>query len=225
MRLQVSENELLSTITRSLTAMGWPPGTDYENAKNAIWLEQHGIPGLRIILQEICSLKNLGYSKLEYLSPSDTEMMIGADINSSIIVAQMALDFALIGRKVTIKNCSGPCILLAEAARRSGPEEIFYIECHIKPTSVKIIAANNNLKTEKKISELDDIFDISIKLVNKTDIQLLKAMNELQKIHHPNGFEIAAIDWAKLLKFSSKLLVPKSERSRSGAGAEVDDNF
>ena len=225
MRLQVSENEILSTITRSLAAIGWPPGNDNENAKNAVWLENHGLEGLRIISKEIFSLKSLGYCKLEKCYLTETEMIIADTICSSIRVAQMAMDSASIGKNVTIKNCSGPLILFAEAARRSKSGESFYIECYTEPNSIEIIAENGILHGEMTATSLDNLIDVSIKQKSKTDIKASDLMPKLQKRSCPHEVKVDTTEWEKLVTLSRGVLVATSVRSRLSAGAGADDNF
>ena len=115
----ISYNEIVSTAAKALFGLGLPPGVDTESAKNIAWLEANRLDGVSILADEIATIDRLGQWPVPEIENADEQLIITSSLPSSLVLAQMSLDFAEIGKTVTIKMCSVPLIIFAEAARRA----------------------------------------------------------------------------------------------------------
>ena len=90
----ISYNEIVSTVAKALFGLGLPPGVDTENAKNIAWLEANKLDGVSILVDEIATIDRLGQWHVPEIENADEQLIITSSLPSSLVLAQMSLDFA-----------------------------------------------------------------------------------------------------------------------------------
>ena len=53
MDLHLSLHEVITRCIEALRTLNIPPGLDIENGENMGWLAAHGLPGLKLLYEEI----------------------------------------------------------------------------------------------------------------------------------------------------------------------------
>ena len=224
MELRLSLHEVVSKSTQALRALNFPPGLDVENGKNIGWLESRGLPGLQNLFQEIQTPStSTEHNTIEINAKENTVQFYGVN-RSAFYLAQSAVDFAEMGKSVSIKNCRFPLLILAEMARRKHLSFGFKVQW----------IEEEKINTGSSISGNSEITLNSRKLVAAYDLKITAAKdltikNPLEILSQEKGAKKYGIGsnrnhWEAICATAQKVLVSDSKQSHYSAGAEVDDN-
>ena len=224
MRLIPSNNEILSVVAKSLFAIGFPAGTDIDNAKNVIWLEYRGLDGIKNLAKELEMIVNLpAWPKPEYKKNGDTTK-VWSDFQSGLILAQPINDLAQAGEFVVANDLRFPWMVLAEAGRRSKENKAQVFTLKTDSGLFQYLFIGNKIYFEKHLPS--NQARVNIELIHQSRDFIFPDANfhifETTKDRVWNDEDQE--HWEFLIKLSKLSLVPSSALSRSGAGAEVDDN-
>ena len=224
MELRLSVHEVITKCTQALRALNFPSGLDIENGKNIGWLAAHGLPGLQMLLEEIKGAP-------ENTSPNSYKIDIKKDTVhfsnlscSAFHLAQTAIDFAEIGKTVSIDQCRFPLLIFAEMARREHLPFGFQIQ----------FTKDSEINTGLSIFGDSEITISSINLTKNYDLKVNAVKNAiiknpLQLLFEKDGSDETGVgfnpdDWGVICATARQVLVPDSEQSHTSAGAEVDDS-
>jgi hypothetical protein len=224
MRHHISFNETISTVTKALCAMGFPPGFDQETAKNIAWLETRKLGGVASLVKEIEKIKNLDQWPIVTTIITQTNLTITSSLQSGLLLAQVAVDFAESGKTILIKKCTSPLFIFAEAARRARAIDGFIVNWKTGKFLFEGICQNGQVQISKKLDEVESLGDVLIRLERCNN--LLKGHNSRTacKVTLRERIVVDAQSWSQITSIAKNTLVPSSQHSRSNAGAEVDDN-
>jgi hypothetical protein len=220
----ISYNEIVTTVAKALFGLGLPPGVDTESAKNIAWLEANRLGGVSILADEIATIDRLGKWSTPKIENADEQLIITSSMPSSLVLAQMSLDFAEIGKTVTINMCSVPLIIFAEAARRATKSKGFKLRWVVDGIMIEGICgpgwSDINIPPQFKSSSADVIISN-----NKSERPATAAIyDEHYNYSLSNGMMVDPECWNAINQLAKTTLVPSSVHSRASAGAEVDDS-
>lgn len=224
MHYWISFNEIVTTVTKALSALGAPPGSDSENAKNIAWLEAHKLDGISILADEI---KNIGRSDRwpkPILKRNKNEVFLSSKIPSSLIIAQTALDFAETGEIINIQFCSAPLIIFAEATRRSTNEKFFRLYWNMDGLPVEGFCANKFAAINPLSDSTQLPGELLVKLQATRPFENILSDNYVSQHSLSEGVHVEEQSWKLITQIAKRILVPSSLNSRSSAGADVDDS-
>ena len=220
----ISYNEIFTTVAKALFSLGVPPGVDTESAKNIAWLEANRLGGVSILADEIATIDNLGQWPTPEIENADKQLTITSSMPSSLVLAQMIIDFVEIGKPVTINSCSVPLIIFAEAARRATTSKGFKLKWVVDGIMIEGICGSGwsdiNIPPQPKSASADVIISN-----HKSDRPATAAIyNTHFNFSLSNGMMVDAECWNTINRLAKATLVPSSVHSRASAGAEVDDS-
>ena len=221
----ISYNEIVTTVTKALFGLGLPPGVDTESAKNIAWLEANRLDGISILADEIATIDRLGQWSTPEIENADEHLIITSSMPSSLVLAQVSLDFVEIGKTVTIKMCSVPLIIFAEAARRATKSKGFKLKWVVDGIMIEGICgpgwSDINIPPQFKSSSADVIISNI-----KSDRPATAAIyDENYNYSLSNGMMVDPDCWNTINQLAKTTLVPSNLHSRASAGAEVDDSI
>ena len=220
----ISYNEIVTTAAKALFGLGLPPGVDTESAKNIAWLEANKLDGVSILADEIATIDRLGQWSIPEIENADEQLIITSSIPSSLVLAQMSLDFAEIRKTVTIKMCSAPLIIFAEAAKRATTSKGFRLRWVVDGIMIEGICgpgwSDINISPQFKSSSADVI----ISTHNSDRPATASTYDEHYNHSLSNGMMVDPECWHTINELAKATLVPSSVHSRASAGAEVDDS-
>jgi len=220
----ISYNEIVTTAAKALFGLGLPPGVDTESAKNIAWLEANRLDGVSILADEIATIDRLGQWSKPEIENADEQLIITSSNPSSLVLAQMSLDFAEIGKTVTIKMCSAPLIIFAEAAKRATTSKGFKLRWVVDGIMIEGICgpgwSDINISPQFKSSSADVIIS-----THNSDRPATASIYDEHYNHSlSNGMMVDPECWHTINQLAKATLVPSSVHSRASAGAEVDDS-
>ena len=225
MHYLVSFNEIITTVTKALFALGAPPGSDTENAKNIAWLEAHRLDGISTLADEIENIDRSGGWPKPILRRNNNEVFLTSKIPSSLIIAQTALDFAETGEIINIQFCSAPLIIFAEATRRSTNAKFFRLHWNMDGLPVEGFCANK-FAIINPLSESTQLpGELIVKLQAARPFENILSDNYIFHRSLSEGIQVDEQSWKLITHTAKRILVPSNLNSRSGAGAEVDDSI
>jgi hypothetical protein len=224
MRHHISFNEIISTVTKALCAMGFPPGFDQETAKNIAWLEARKLGGIAALVSEIEKIKNLDQWPIVTTITTQTNLTITSSLQSGLLLAQVAIDFAESGKTILIKKCTAPLFIFAEAARRARVIDGFIVKWKIGKFLFEGICRNGQVKISKKLDGFQSLGDILIRLERCDNLLDDHNSRPVCQVSLSEGIVVDAQSWFQITSIAKNTLVPSNEHSRSNAGAEVDDS-
>jgi hypothetical protein len=224
MKHHISFNEIISTVTKALCAMGFPPGFDQETAKNIAWLEARKLGGIAALVSEIEKIKNLDQWPIVTTITTQTNLTITSSLQSGLLLAQVAIDFAESGKTILIKKCTAPLFIFAEAARRARVIDGFIVNWKIGKFLFEGICQNGQVKISKKLDGFQSLGDILIRLERCDNLLDDHNSRPVCQVSLSEGIVVDAQSWFQITSIARNTLVPSSEHSRSNAGAEVDDS-
>ena len=224
MELHLSLHEVITKCTQALRALNVPAGLDIENGKNIGWLESRGLPGLQNLFEEIQTPSTTpGHNPIKINPVANTVEFSGVN-QSAFYLAQPAVDFAENGKRVSIKNCRFPLLILAEMGRRNHLPFGFQVQWieEEKINRGSSISGNSEITLNSK--KLTAAYDLKITaakdLILKNPLKILSQEKGSKK----NGISFNIDYWEAICATAQKVLVPDSKQSHGSAGAEVDDN-
>ena len=214
--IRTSMSELEGMARKALEAAGVASGLDRDGAFAAAWCEAHGLGGLAILVRDLDALSGV---------PTHSEKRINAGGLSALVVGPLAIDLAMVmDLELRVENIRSPSAALAYAVRRARNDRWFRLvwgdsEALAAEAQTMISLANPDVATELTIScgkgVPPIISDVTINSV-ELERRRMRALKE--------GLFLVRETRETLLEAAKRVLVPASESSRSGAGAEVDDN-
>ena len=208
--------ELEVMVHKALDALGVASGLDREGAYATVWCEVRGLEGLAMLMRDFDALVG---------SPSYSGEILDAGGLSALVAAPMAIDLAMVkDEDLRVYNIRSPLAALAYAVRRARNGRWFQL---IWGNS-KAVAAEGTAIISRSDPDLAETLTITSGRGLAPPVSLVTlAANELEKRRMralTEGLNLNAdLHW-NLQNAAKRILVPASESSRSGAGAEVDDN-
>ena len=209
-------SELEGMAQKALEAAGVGSGHDRDGAFAVAWCEAHGLDGLAMLVRDLSALSGV---------PTHSEERINAGGLSALVVGPLAIDLAMaMNLELKVENIRSPSAALAYAVRRARNDRLFRLvwgdsEALAAEAQTMISLTNPDVATELTISSgkgappiISDVTIISVELERRR-MRTLK-----------DGLFLVRETRETLLEAAKRVLVPASESSRSGAGAEVDDN-
>ncbi len=214
--IRTSMSELEGMAQKALEAAGVASGLDRDGAFAAAWCEAHGLGGLAMLVRDLDALSGV---------PTHSGKRINADGLSALVVGPLAIDLAMVmDLELRVENIRSPSAALAYAVRRARNDRWFRLvwgdsEALAAEAQTMISLTNPDVATELTIScgkgAPPTVSDVTINSV-ELERRRMRALKE--------GLFLDRETRETLLETSKRVLVPASESSRSGAGAEVDDN-
>ena len=214
--IRTSMSELEGMARKALEAAGVASGLDRDGAFAAAWCEAHGLSGLAILVRDLDALSGV---------PTNSGKRINAGGLSALVVGPLAIDLAMVmDLELRVENIRSPSAALAYAVRRARNDRWFRLvwgdsEALAAEAQTMISLTNPDVATELTIScgkgAPPIISDVTINSV-ELERRRMRALKE--------GLFLVRETRETLLEAAKRVLVPASESSRSGAGAEVDDN-
>ena len=209
-------SELEGMAQKALEAAGVASGLDRDGAFAAAWCEAHGLGGLAMLVRDLDALSGV---------PEHSGKRINAGGLSALVVGPLAIDLAMVmDLELRVENIRSPSAALAYAVRRARNDRWFRLvwgdsEALAAEAQTMISLTNPDVATELTIScgkgAPPIISDVTINSV-ELERRRMRALKE--------GLFLVRETRVTLLEAAKRVLVPASESSRSGAGAEVDDN-
>ena len=225
MQARLSLNEVVSKSTQALQALRSSPGSNIENGKNIGWLEVHGFPGINYLYQEIKCFNHETGKSTPYIENKKTATLIKDANHSGFSLAQFAIDFVEIDKRVIIEHCKYPLLILSEATRRSNFNFGFRLNWIEKGRPRIGYSIFGNLYIETLPSNTWVGKDLRIELITDLKASLPRIVQSHRVNPIKNGINFKRKEWELICNTARKLLVPTSKVSRNSAGSEVDDNF
>ena len=214
--IRTSMSELEGMARKALEAAGVASGLDRDGAFAAAWCEAHGLGGSAILVRDLDALSGV---------PEHSGKRINAGGLSALVVGPLAIDLAMVmDLELRVENIRSPSAALAYAVRRARNDRWFRLvwgdsEALAAEAQTMISLTNPDVATELTIScgkgTPPLISDVTINSV-ELERRRMRALKE--------GLFLVRETRETLLEAAKRVLVPASESSRSGAGAEVDDN-
>ena len=214
--IRTSMSELEGMAQKALEAAGVASGLDRDGAFAAAWWEAHGLGGLAMLVRDLDALSGV---------PEHSGKRINAGGLSALVVWPLAIDLAIVmDLELRAENIRSPSAALAYAVRRARNDRWFRLvwgdsEALAAEAQTMISLTNPDVATELTIScgkgAPPIISDVTINSV-ELERRRMRALKE--------GLFLVRETRETLLEAAKRVLVPASESSRSGAGAEVDDN-
>ena len=209
-------SELEVMAQKALEAAGVASGLDRDGAFAAAWCEAHGLGGLAILVSDLDALSGV---------PTHSENRINAGGLSALVVGPLAIDLAMVmDLELRVENIRSPSAALAYAVRRARNDRWFRLvwgdsEALAAEAQTMISLTNPDAATELTIFSGKGIPPVICNVtINSVELER-RRMRALK-----DGLFLVRETRETLLEAAKRVLVPASESSRSGAGAEVDDN-
>ena len=209
-------SELEVMAQKALEAAGVAPGLDRDGAFATVWHEARGLGGLEILVKDLDSLSGV---------PTRIGKKMDAGGLSALIVAPLAIDLAMVmDLELTVENIRSPFAAIAYAVRRARQGRWFRLawddsEALAAEGTAAISQTDPDVATVLTIISGEGVPPV-IPAAALTAVELERRHKDALK----DGLFLASDARKVLLEAANRVLVPASESSRSGAGAEVDDN-
>lgn len=224
MNRTISFNEIITTVTKALFALGVPPGVDSETGKNIAWLEAHKFPGVKILAREISKVNVLGEWPDFIVSEVDDVVTIDSSIPSALIFSQTGLDIAATGKVLHIKACSAPLILFAEAVRRASKLESYKLNWAVDGLIVNADCSHKHHSLSGDHNGFSVAKYVTIQKIKSAISNDTLTANQVYQKYLAEGVMVDKSSWEIILKVAKRSLVTSNSQSRASAGAEVDDS-
>lgn len=221
---RVSLAEVLLTCLKALEGAGLPHGLDHDAASNVAWLEARGLGGVSTLVRELEVLEAMDEWPMPDITDDGATATIVAEGASAFLLAPGAVDWALTGHSARIVDCSAPMIVMAEAARRSVGGAALTVSWDIErgKSTAKCGAGLAALSLDVRTARQPATVTIKSGKPPSTKDGRRLAGFHAQSLR--DGIPVDPVDWALIKQAATRVLVPASEQSRGGAGAEVDDS-
>ena len=220
----ISLNEIITTVTKALFALGAPPGVDSENGKNVAWLEAHKFPGVNILAKEINKIDALGEWPGFNVAEADDGLTIDSLIPSGLMLAQTGIDIAATGKVLHIRSCSAPLILFAEAMRRVSKLGRYKLNWGIDGLLVEADCSYKQCTLSGNQNNFSAAEGVIIQKIKSNYPHDPQPKNQVYRKSLTQGILVDKEPWEQVLKVAKRGLVTSTVQSRASAGAEVDDS-
>ncbi len=216
MTLHLSQAEVLQSGMKAARGAGLPHGLDLDAAANVTWLAACGIDGVTLLAGELVEGFRAGPGRLSELESGVLQLRTGWQ--SGLVLAPAAVDLALLGRSVQVPGCRAVALLVAEAARRASAGLMLAVRWSGECGAEEIICEGDG----SALGPLDRLPAIATVVVAPSGEDGCRTGPRFS----PSSGSLAVDPaiWAVIAEAAARTLVESSPRSRSGAGAEVDDS-
>ena len=208
--------ELEVMAQKALEAAGVTPGLDRDGAFATVWYEARGLGGVEMLIRDFNALCGV---------PTRIGDRMDAGGMSALVAAPMAIDLAMVmDLELTVQNIRSPLAAVAYAVRRSGNGRWFRLSwgdneaLAVDGTAAIALTGPDAATVLTIVSDNGSPPAIFAPVVSAGEL-------EQRRVHAlKEGVFITRQARKTLLAAANGVLVPASESSRSGAGAEVDDS-
>jgi hypothetical protein len=216
--MRVSQFEIYRLVQRALEGSGAPYGVDRDGAQAVAWLESRGLPGLRLLQDDLPLLEGR-FTGLA-LKRNGGGIEIDAAGISAIAYGSAVIDLARDGTALHLRRCRSPLFLLPAAVAAGAPLEIRWREIlcatdadagaslwvgdgeallDAAPTEVEIRSGSAAMSTRPFLDPAE--------LARRYEISLAQ------------GIEVGDALWRRIDAVAARVQVPASTESRlKGAG-------
>lgn len=216
MTLCLSQAEVLQTGLKAARGAGLPHGLDLDAAANATWLTACGIDGVSLLAGELGEEFRTVTGRMREMENGILQLCTGS--RSGLVLAPGAVDLALLGRSVQVPGCRAAALVVAEAARRASPGRTLSVRWSGERGAEEIICEGDG-SALGPLDRLPPIATVTVappgKAGRRTGTRFSPSTGSLL---------VDPAAWAVIAEAAARTLVESSSRSRSGAGAEVDDS-
>ena len=216
--MRVSQFEIYRLVQRALEGSGAPYGVDRDGAQAVAWLESRGLPGLRL-LQEDLPLLEGRFTGLA-LTRHAEDIEIDAAGISAIAYGSAVIDLARNGTTLHLHRCRSPLFLLPAAVAAGVPLQIRWREI--------LCAANADADAIMWVGDGEALLDSAATEVEiRADTAAPAARPFLDpaelarryEISLAQGIEVDDALWRRIDAVAARVQVPASTESRlKGAG-------
>ena len=224
MEVHLSQNEVITKSTQALRALNIPSGLDIENGKNIAWLATRGLPGLQILYEEIKTSSDITCRSPLEINIVENIVRLSSWNHSAFCLAQSAVDFAEIGKNVSVKKCRFPLLIFAEMARREHLPFGFKVQWVQEGQITRGFSISGNSEITLNSTCLNKAYDLNITLIRELKIKHPLKVFDQDKVFKDVRILVDAAQWETICAQAKNVLVPDSKQSRSAAGADVDDS-
>jgi hypothetical protein len=120
--MRVSQFEIYRLVQRALEGSGAPYGVDRDGAQAVAWLESRGLPGLRLLREDLPLLEGC-FTGLPLKRKADAIEIDAAGI-SAIAYGSAVIDLAGDGSRLHLYRCRSPLFLFPAAVVAGGPFQL-----------------------------------------------------------------------------------------------------
>ena len=216
MTARLSQAEVLQTGLKAARGAGLPHGLDLDAAANVTWLAACGIDGVSLLAGELGEEFRTMPGRLHEMENGILQLCTGRQ--SGLVLAPAAIDLALLGQSVRVPGCRAAALVVAEAARRASASRTLAVRWSGERGAEEIICVGDG----SALGPLDRLPAVATVIVTPPGEDGCRTGPRFSPSTGSLAVDPAA--WAVIAGAAARTLVESSCRSRSGAGAEVDDS-
>ena len=216
MTLCLSQAEVLQTGLKAARGTGLPHGLDLDAATNVTWLAACGIDGISLLAGELGEELRTAPGRTRELATGLVQLCAGS--RSGLVLAPAAVDLALLGGSVHLPGCRAAALVVAEAARRASAGRMLAV-CWSGEHGTEEIICEGDGSALGPLDRLPAVATVTVGPPGEVGCHTGPRFS-------PSTGSLAVDQeaWAVIAAAAARTLVESSPRSRSGAGAEVDDS-
>ena len=224
MNARVSHAEVKQTTQKVLEGLGLPHGLDMDAAANVTWLESRGLGGISALVREIEGMDAGAPWEPPDINDDGGVAIFHAGPARALLLAPGIMDWVVSGVSVRVMDCHAPLLIVAEAARRSVHGGGYHVAWSSEKGRSTAKCGNGEaaLSLDLRTARVPSEVTVTIGKPPAEKDQRRLAGFHAQSLR--DGILVDSDDWAVMKSAARRVLVPASERSRGGAGAEVDDS-
>jgi hypothetical protein len=214
--MRVSQFEIYRLVQRALEGSGAPYGVDRDGAQSVAWLEARGLPGLRLLAQDLASLQGCFAGLRAATGKADPEIHAGGI--SAIAYGSAVIDLARGASKLRLRNCRSPIFLLPPAALAGARLWLRWGEVICSAdSSITLWASSSEVLLEDAPAEIEILpGTVAAPAAPFLDPATLASRYERALLQ---GIEIDQEVWDRIGAVAARVQVPASAESRlKGAG-------
>jgi len=240
--VNISVNELESTVKKVLAGLGFPYGADAEGAAMACTLECAGLGGVQLLLGALPQLRRRGFPRaMPLVDAAAGGRFDGSDV-AGVALAPSVVDFAVQHGQSTVRN-AGCTLQSGESALQNGGQSLWFAAAALEAASpgawftVRWRAAERewcatvdgdvmSLSSRPAVAAVEESVALTVTRHGKLPAappgkpHLTAGQHRRRRERcFAEGIKIAAGDWRQLKKLAALTLVPATAASRAqGAG-------
>jgi len=239
--VNISVNELESTVKKALAGLGFPYGADAEGAAMARTLECAGLGGVQLLLGALPQLRRRGFPRAMPLVDAGGGRFDGSDV-AGVALAPSVVDFAVQHGQSTV--CNAGCTLQSGGSTlQNGGQSLWFAAAALEAASpgvwftVRWRAVERewcatvdgdamSLSSRPAVAAVEESAALTVTRHGKLPAappgkpHLTAGQHRRRRERRfAEGIKIAAGDWRQLKKLAALTLVPATAASRAqGAG-------
>jgi len=221
---RASYAEIFQISQKALEGLGLPHGLDMDAAANVAWLETRGLGGLAALAGDLEEIEpGTPWQPPEIDDNGETARFIATPARG-LLLAPGVLDWVTLGVSVDIAECRSPLLIVAEAARRSRDGGGFRIVWSSEQgrSTAKCGAGEAALSLDLRSAR--EPSHVTVRAGKPPKDKDLRRLSGFHALSLRDGVLVDPDHWNAIKTAARRVQVPASERSRGGAGAEVDDS-